>query len=267
MDFYELHVFDKHESFPIDRKSEEYKEINTIRTKLLKLNAKEANNYLNQNVRINSLTTKDYVTKSFENIIINLKTKQIQSSKKTKVSFIHNLEDIDIKPFVHKCNHHYHKFQKRKKVVIAKHGNQFLKKNSMNSEHHNHNHNHNHNNNIDNSPHLEELLYLLTGEIEQKTYFNYLHSLFYSLHKNILEIKHKKKIKNKSEYGDSNNVSLVNEEKNIAVRRSSPHIIKVKNKFLNQNNDIDIQRELKKSNSNENIFNSGIIKLIKCQEI
>ena len=73
MDFYELHVFDKHESFPIDRKSEEYKEINTIRTKLLKLNAKEANNYLNQNIRINSLTTKDYVTKSFENIIINLK--------------------------------------------------------------------------------------------------------------------------------------------------------------------------------------------------
>ena len=163
MDFYELHVFDKHESFPIDRKSEEYKEINTIRTKLLKLNAKEANNYLNQNIRINSLTTKDYVTKSFENIIINLKTKQIQSSKKTKVSFIHNLEDIDIKPFVHKCNHHYHKFQKRKKVVIAKHGNQFLKKNSMNSEHHNHNHNHN--NNIDNSPHIEELLFLLTGKI------------------------------------------------------------------------------------------------------
>ena len=53
----------------------------------------------------------------------------------------------------------------------------------------------------------------------------------------------------------------------MVVRRSSPHIIKVKNKFLNQNNDIDIQRELKKSNSNENIFNSGIIKLIKCQEI
>ena len=118
MDFREFHVFNKHQIFPTDRKSEEYKEINTIRTRLLKINAKEASNYLKQNLRINSQTTKDYLTKSFENITINLKTKQIQSSKKTRVSFIHNLEDIDIQPFIHKCNHHYHKFQNRKKVVL-----------------------------------------------------------------------------------------------------------------------------------------------------
>ncbi len=47
------------------------------------------NNYLNQNLRINSQTTKDYLTKSFENITINLKTKQIQSLKKNK-SFIYS---------------------------------------------------------------------------------------------------------------------------------------------------------------------------------
>ena len=275
MDFREFHVFNKHQIFPTDRKSEEYKEINTIRTRLLKINAKEASNYLNQNLRINSQTTKDYLTKSFENITINLKTKQIQSSKKTRVSFIHNLEDIDIQPFIHKCNHHYHKFQNRKKVVLAKHGNHFLKKNSIDSdlfsEHsyhnnhsHSHNHNHNHNNNYENSPHTEELLYLLTGKIDQKTYFNYLHSLFYSLHKNILQIKNKKKKKIKSHCNNSNNISLLNEEKNIVSRKSSPSIIKVKNKLINENNTINIEKKLKKCNSNENIF--GIIKLVQCQE-
>ena len=89
MDFREFHMFNKHQIFPTDRKSVEYKEINTIRTRLLKINAKEASNYLNQNLRINSQTTKDYLTKSFENITINLKTKQIQSLKKNK-SFIYS---------------------------------------------------------------------------------------------------------------------------------------------------------------------------------
>ena len=47
-------------------------------------------------------------------------------------------------------------------------------------------------------------------------------------------------------------------------RKSSPSIIKVKNKLINENNTINIEKKLKKCNSNENIF--GIIKLVQCQE-
>ena len=84
MDFCQLHVFEKHELFPTDRKSNEYKKINFIRTKLLKINATEATNYINQKIRINSQNIKDYLKNSFGNITINLKTKQIQSAKKNK---------------------------------------------------------------------------------------------------------------------------------------------------------------------------------------
>ena len=260
MDFCQLHVFEKHELFPTDRKSNEYKKINFIRTKLLRINATEATNYINQKIRINSQNIKDYLKNSFGNITINLKTKQIQSAKKTRVSFIPNLEDIDIQPFIHKCNHHYHKFQNRKKIVLAKHGLNFINQNSNNNEHNNlNNHKHHHHHKEKNSKDLEELLYLLTGEITQKTYFNYLHSLFYSLHQNILIINHKKKKKVKYKI---DNVNDYNNEFDISKRRSSPSVIKIKNNLLN--NHININKKFKRSNSN--ISNTNIIHLIRCEE-
>ena len=96
---------------------------------------------------------------------------------------------------------------------------------------------------------------LLFGKINQKTYFNYLHSLFYTLHKNTFNFKSKreKKVKN-----NLNN-----------IRKSSPAIIKIKNNIINNNiniNTIEVQKEIKKCNSNEYLFNSGIIKLIQCEE-
>ena len=266
MEICDLHLFEKKNvTFPIDRKSNEYKKINLIRTNLLKINAKEAENYLNQKIRINSQTTKDYLKKSFESITINLKTKQIQNAKKTRVSFINNnINDLDIEPFFHKCNHHFLKFQNRKKVVLAKHGLHFAKESSdsdkserNNNEYdseNNHNQNHYNCHNHYHDDKKEELFNLLIGKINQKTFFNYLHSLFYTLHKNILNFKYKtkKKVKN-----------------NNNIRKSSPAIIKIKNNIINNNinnNRIEVQKELKKCNSNEYLFNSGIIKLIQCEE-
>jgi hypothetical protein len=271
MDFCQLHVFDKHEIFPTDRKSNEYKKINIIRTKLLKINAIEATNYINQKIRINSQNIKDYLNNRFGDITINLKTKQIQSAKKTRVSFIPNLEDIDIQPFINKCSHHYHKFQKRKKVVLAKHGLYFMNQNSnndsneinneINNENHNHHHHHHHNHQTEknkDSKDLEKLLYLLTGKIDQKTYFDYLHSLFYSLHQKLFIInKKKKKIKFKNDYDNE-----YDNDFGISKRRSSPSIIKVKNNLLT--NHLNISNKFKRSNSN--ISNTDIIHLIKCKE-
>ena len=89
MDILELKIFhSRHDYFPQDRKSKEYKKINLTRANLLKINEREAKNYLNKNLKINSHTTKEYLNECYENIIINLRTKQIQSSKKTKVSFL-----------------------------------------------------------------------------------------------------------------------------------------------------------------------------------
>jgi len=264
MEICELHLFEKkHEIFPINRKSYEYKQINTIRTKLLKINAKEAKNYLNQKIRINSQTTKDYLKKSFESITINLKTKQIQNAKKTRVSFINNIHDLDIEPFFIKCNRHFHKFQNRKKIVLAKHGLHFEKESSdSDKSERNNEYDIDNNDNGKNNNHYhchddkkEEMFNLLIGKINQKTYFNYLHSLYYTLHKNILSFKHKKKKKVKNNWYN--------------IRKSSPAIIKIKNNVINNNindNTIELQKELKKCNSNEYLFNSGIIKLIQCDE-
>ena len=183
MEICELHLFEKkHEIFPINRKSYEYKQINTIRTKLLKINAKEAKNYLNQKIRINSQTTKDYLKKSFESITINLKTKQIQNAKKTRVSFINNIHDLDIEPFFIKCNRHFHKFQNRKKIVLAKHGLHFEKESSdSDKSERNNEYDIDNNDNGKNNNHYhchddkkEEMFNLLIGKINQKTYFNYL---------------------------------------------------------------------------------------------
>ena len=254
MDFCQLHVFEKHELFPTDRKSNEYKKINFIRTKLLKINATEATNYINQKIRINSQNIKDYLKNSFGNITINLKTKQIQSARKTRVSFIPNLEDIDIQPFIHKCNHHYHKFQNRKKIVLAKHGLNFINQNSNNNEHNNlNNHKHHHHHKEKNSKDLEELLYLLTGEITQKTYFNYLHSLCYTFHnKNQFKVK----VESAKNIVNYNNFAFKNNDKKIKTNDS--------NEMMERKNS---NNELKKSSSDNEIFTSNIIHLIRCKKI
>ena len=260
MDFREFHVFNKHQIFPTDRKSNEYKKINSTRTKLLKAIDKEVNKYSKHKTMINSKTTPNYLKSFFNNYRINIKTQQIKSSIETGVSFCSKNINPYIQPFIHKCNHHYHKFQNRKKIVLAKHGLNFINQNSNNNEHNNlNNHKHHHHHKEKNSKDLEELLYLLTGEITQKTYFNYLHSLFYSLHQNILIINHKKKKKVKYKI---DNVNDYNNEFDISKRRSSPSVIKIKNNLLN--NHININKKFKRSNSN--ISNTNIIHLIRCEE-
>ena len=241
MDILETKIFDsRHDYFPQDRKSKEYPKINSIRTNLLKINEREAKNYLNKNLKINSHTTKEYLNECYENIIINLRTKQIQSSKKTKVSFLQNPEDIDIHPFFEKYTEKdYQKFHKRKRLIISK--------NSSNYET-NHSENEEENNNFlkNNIKNKEEEIYLLTGKINSNMYFDFLHSLFFSLHKNYKK-KKQKKCKN---YSQNHRI------------RSSPSILKINNNLIETNR--NIHQKTKRSNSNKYLY--GIIKLIQCEE-
>ena len=118
----------KEDTFPRDRKSNVYKKINSTRTKLLKVSDKEVNNYIKQKTMINSKTTPNYLKSFSNNYRINLKTKQIKSSMEIGVSFgsknispyIQKLIDLDLHPYIYKCNHHYHKFKRKKKIVLSK---------------------------------------------------------------------------------------------------------------------------------------------------
>ncbi len=65
-------------------------------------------------------------------------------------------------------------------------------------------------------------------------------------------MKNKKKKKIKSHCNNSNNISLLNEENKVVSRKSSPSIIKVKNKLINENNTINIEKDLKKCNVKKN---------------
>ena len=223
----ELKIFEqRHDFFPQDRHSEEYKKINSIRANLLKINEQEVKKYISRNLKINSHTTKEYLNKCYENITINLRTKNIQSSKKTRVSFLQNIEDMDLHPFFKKRS-----FHNRKKLVLSKQFSNyeseseneeeknFLKENIINNKDYN--------------------LLLIIEKIDSGIYFDFLYSLFFSLHKNVIKAKKKKKkIKN---YSQSSKI------------KSSPSIIKLDN---NKN----FSSRIRKSNSNENLF--GIIKLI-----
>ena len=176
----------KEDAFPRDRKSNEYKKINLTRTKLLKITDKEVNKYSKQKTMINSKTTPNYIKSFFNNYRINLKTKQIKSSIESGVSFgstnvspyIKKLIDLDLHPYIYKFNHHYHKFKKKKKMVLSKQSKNFRLESSVYdsspisliSEN-------------EQSPNRERLLYIITGKISKKNYFDYLHSLFYTFHK------------------------------------------------------------------------------------
>ncbi len=229
----ELKIFEqRHEFFPQDRHSEEYKKINSIRANLLKINEKEAKNYISQNLKINSHTTKEYLKKCFENITINLRTKQIQSSKKTRVSFLENIEDLDLHPFFQKRN-----FHSRKKLVLSKQFSNyeseseneeeknFIKDNIINNKDYN--------------------LFLFNEKIDSGIYFDFLYSLFFSLHKNVVNRKKQRhnKVKN---YSQNHRLE------------SSPSIKKIKNSIIDS--DRNYNSNLKRSNSNEHHY--GIIKLI-----
>ena len=268
----------KEDVFPRDRKSDKYKKINSTRTKLLKITDKEVNKYSKQKTMINSKTTPNYIKSFFNNYRINLKTKQIKSSIESGVSFgstnvspyIKKLIDLDLHPYIYKCNHHYHKFKKKKKIVLSKQSKNLRLESSVYdsspispiSEN-------------ESSPNRERHLYMISGKVSKKNYFDYLHSLFYTLHKGF----YSGKVINITKYPSgnlSNFTSHFQYYKNLK-RKSSPEIIKIVNKknnnnINNNNNNINISayissnKKIKKSSSNDNIFTSTIIHLIECEQ-
>ena len=264
----------KEDAFPRDRKSNEYKKINLTRTKLLKLIDKEVNKYSKHKTMINSKTTPNYIKSFFNNYRINLKTKQIKSSIESGVSFgstnvspyIKKLIDLDLHPYIYKCNHHYHKFKKKKKIVLSKQSKNLRLESSVYdsspispiSEN-------------ESSPNRERHLYMISGKVSKKNYFDYLHSLFYTLHKGF----YSGKVINITKYPSgnlSNFTSHFQYYKNLK-RKSSPDIIEIGKKNSNNNNNssnnnikISKSKKIKKSSSNDNIFTPTIIHLIECEQ-
>ena len=264
----------KEDVFPRDRKSDKYKKINSTRTKLLKITDKEVNKYSKQKTMINSKTTPNYIKSFFNNYRINLKTKQIKSSIESGVSFgstnvspyIKKLIDLDLHPYIYKCNHHYHKFKKKKKIILSKQSKNLRLESSVYdsspispiSEN-------------ESSPNRERHLYMISGKVSKKNYFDYLHSLFYTLHKGF----YSGKVINITKYPSgnlSNFTSHFQYYKNLK-RKSSPDIIEIGKKNSNNNNNssnnnikISKSKKIKKSSSNDNIFTPTIIHLIECEQ-
>ena len=116
------------DTFQRGRKSITYKKINLIRAKLLKIIDKETKKYSKQITMINSKSTPNYLKTFNNNYTINLKKTHIKSTIESGVSFdstnipkhVKKLIDLDLHPFIFKCNHHYYKFKKRKKIVLSK---------------------------------------------------------------------------------------------------------------------------------------------------
>ena len=263
----------KEDVFLKNRKTYEYKKINSIRAKLLKVIDKEVNKYSKQKTMINSQTTPNYIKSFFNDYRINLKTKQIKSSIESGVSFgstnvspyIKKLIDLDLHPYIYKCNHHYHKFKKKKKIVLSKQSKNLRLESSVYdsspispiSEN-------------ESSPNRERHLYMISGKVSKKNYFDYLHSLFYTLHKGF----YSGKVINITKYPSgnlSNFTSHFQYYKNLK-RKSSPDIIEIGKKNSNNNNSsnnnikISKSKKIKKSSSNDNIFTPTIIHLIECEQ-
>ncbi len=261
---------DKLDNFKQDEKtfsqiinSQKYKKINDIRTQLLMKIDKEVSKYLKNKIMINSITPLNYLKYIFPNMTINLKSQHITSSNENEISFSYifskcksdetKINHFESFPFLFNY-HHYRQFKKKKKFIIAKNScnNAKLDSNTCLLSP----------NSIDyyQSPNREKHLFELTKKLRKKTYFNYLHSLFFSIHKN--------KTKDKSEGTKFESMNLKNfskmKQNKKNKRNSSIHLIKIKRKLLNDKNDI---KELKKSSSNDDIFTSNIIKLIKCKKM
>jgi hypothetical protein len=249
------------------RKSITYKKINLIRAKLLKIIDNETKNYSKQITMINSKSTPNYLKTFNNNYTINLKKKEIKSTIESGVSFdstnipkhVKKLIDLDLHPFIFKCNHHYYKFKKRKKIVLSKKSGYLrINDNSFNNSFSP--------SSNEFSPNRERNIFMITGKISFKIYFNYLHSLFYSLHKNFYSGKVESIIKYKSGnlYKFSNQVKKFNSE---YKRKSSPVFIKKKNNINNNTNNKDNSNEnksIKKSSSNNDLL--SIIHLIQCEK-
>ena len=252
--------FKKKNTFPQDRKSKEYKKINTIRANLLKIIDKEAFNYIKHKTMINSKYSEYYFQNIFPNMTINLKTKQIMSDNQTKKGQLLNcikLFNADnnnlfrfIHPYLFESYHHYIKLKYKKKLILAKTASNNAKLGSdscllLSS------------NSIENdlSPYRQRQLYKLTGKIRKKSYFNYLHSLFLSLHKNIFDpIEPIKFI--------STQLKDYSNEYQKFKRKFSSKILKRKKTFTKEN-----KNELFKSSSNNDVFTSQIIHLVRCKKI
>ena len=263
----------KEDAFPRDRKSNEYKKINLTRTKLLKLIDKEVNKYSKHKTMINSKTTPNYIKSFFNNYRINLKTKQIKSSIETGVSFgtknihpyIKKFIDLDLHPYIFKCNNHYHKFKRKKKIVLSKQSKNLKLESTFNdssspispiSEN-------------DLSPNRERH----SGKISTRNYFDYLHSLFYTLHKEY----YTGKVVEMQKYASANLYNFTTHLQNFKEkfsRKSLPDIIKKDNTNNNFNNDNinsdnnndSNSKKIKKSSSNDKILTSTIIHLVECEQ-
>ena len=266
----------KEDAFPRDRKSNEYKKINLTRTKLLKLIDKEVIKYSKHKTMINSKTTPNYIKSFFNNYRINLKTIQIKSSIESGVSFgstdihpyIKKFIDLDLHPYIFKCNNHYHKFKRKKKIVLSKQSKNLKLESTFNdssspispiSEN-------------DLSPNRERHLYMITGKISTRNYFDYLHSLFYTLHKEF----YTGKVVEMQKYASANLYNFTTHLQNFKEkfsRKSLPDIIKKDNTNNNFNNDNinsdnnndSNSKKIKKSSSNDKILTSTIIHLVECE--
>ena len=177
-------------------KTKEYRKINNIRTILLKHIDNEFQEYEKSKVKINSKTANDYCDKYLKNIIITLRTKNIVSASIKKVSFLKDKEEkkekssIDIikKNLVFQCNHHYKIFKERRKLVLSKISYANLLSKIKDNKSENSTPSSNCSCSTDDKSVL--ILNLFNKKENSKVYFDYLHTLFFSLHKNI----HKGKI-------------------------------------------------------------------------
>ncbi len=170
-------------------KTKYYMKVNNVRSKLLKIIDISIQKNEKNNLKINSKSTQDYYNEYLKNIIITLKTKNIISISKKKVSFLKDIEEhksnsIDLikKDLVFKCQHHYNIFKGRKKIVLSKQSYSNLLKNIKTEKKDNSTPS-----SID-SCSTDDRSFLLSNLYKQKDnskiYFDYLHTLFFSLHKN-----------------------------------------------------------------------------------
>lgn len=228
------------------QKTKEYIKANNIRTQLLKYTDKEFKKYEKSNLKINSKTTVDYYKKFLSNIIITLRTKYIVSVSKKKVSFlkedediIHNSIDLIKKDLVFQCKHHYKIFKERKKIVLSKVSRPHLISNIKEDK-------------TENSTpsslcscSTEDKSFLIMKIIKKKEsskiYFDYLHTLYFSLHKNIYKGQIISEITLEHKDNDNNcHINHFNNNDNYINNHNNNHINNHNNNKNNKNDNQEI---------------------------
>ena len=96
---------------------------------------------------------------------------------------------------------------------------------------------------------------MITGKIRKKFYFDYLHSLFFSLHKNYYSGKVEPIVK----YASGNLCSFTSEVKKFSHKLSNNT-----SNNLNHKNHTRLKKPYKKANSNNELL--SYIHLIKCEK-